>query len=75
MERQTAMGERGGGGGDVDAERVVEKVNPDLECERNAGNGGVILWLEREKARKRRGGGGVGRVRDFEDLRRCKTLF
>lgn len=41
------------GGGDVDAEREVEEVNPELECERNAGNGGVFLWLETEKKRKR----------------------
>lgn len=46
------MGERGGGS-DVDAEGEVEKVNPELECERNAGNGGVFLWLERDKERKR----------------------
>lgn len=51
--RQTAMGERGGGGGgDVEREEV-EKVNPELECDRNAGNGGVFLSLERGKERRR----------------------
>lgn len=50
--RQIAMGERGGGS-DVDAGGEVEKVNPRLECERNEGNGGVFLWLGRDKERKR----------------------
>lgn len=44
---------RDGGGSDVDAEGEVGKVNPELECERNAGNRRVFLWLEREKERKR----------------------
>lgn len=35
-----------GGGGDVDAEGEVEKVNPELECERNAGNGDKRLGRE-----------------------------
>lgn len=33
---------------DVDAEGEVEKVNPQMECERNEGNGGVFLWLGRD---------------------------
>lgn len=48
-----AMGKRGGGS-DVDAEGEVGKVNPELECERNDGNGGVFLWLETEGERRRR---------------------
>lgn len=54
------------GGGDVDVERGgAEKVNPELECERNSGNGGVFLCLEREKESKRAGGGGgLGREED-----------
>ena len=51
-DRRIAMGERGGGD-DVDAEGEVEKVNPELECERNAGNGGVFLWLGGGKKRGR----------------------
>ena len=42
-------------------------MNPEQECDRNAGNGGVFLWLEREKERKR------GQVGDPADLRRFKT--
>lgn len=64
-------GERGGGG-DVDVERKVKKVNPELECERNVGNGGVFLWLVGEKERKRVGGGRGG-VRDLGDLRALQS--
>lgn len=46
-------------------EREVEKVNPEVECERNSGNGRVFLWPEREKERQRVGrGGGLGREGD-----------
>lgn len=49
------MGRRGGrGGGDVDAGGEVEEVDPELECERNSGNGGVFLWRQREEERKMR---------------------
>lgn len=44
-------GEGGGGGGDVDQ---AEEVDPELECERNSWNGGVILWWQREEERKMR---------------------
>lgn len=30
-------------------EKEVEKVNPERECERNAGNGGVLLWLRNRR--------------------------
>lgn len=63
------MGERGGGS-DVDADGEVEKVNPRLECERNEGNGGVFLWLGRERERRWR----IGRERAVQDLRHCNTL-
>lgn len=50
------------GGGDVDVEREKgEKVNPELECERNSGNGGVFLWLQSKRAG---GGGGLEREED-----------
>lgn len=70
--RQTATGKRGGGGDDdVAAEREVEKVNPEQECERNAGHGGVFLWLEREKERRRVD----GRVGGPGNIRQCKILL
>lgn len=68
--RQTATGKRGGDD-DVAAEREVEKVNLEQECERNAGHGGVFLWLEREKERR----GVDGRVGGPGNIRQCKILL